>query len=109
MSIFSIDSIKDDRAFGYNYEGFIKVPVDGLYTFYLESNDGSTLILDNELIIDNDGDHMLQSLFAKVGLKKGFHSIKLNYFQMGGGKKLLVKWKTPISDVEKIPAEVLFH
>ncbi|NOX64973.1 MAG: alpha-mannosidase, partial [Chlorobi bacterium] len=109
MSTFDIDSIKDQRAFGYIFEGFIKAPVDGLYTFYLESNDGSILLLDNELIIDNDGDHMLQSLFAKVALKKGFHSIKVKYFQMGGGKKLLVRWKTPISDIEEIPAGVLFH
>lgn len=109
ISIFSIDSIKDKRAFGYIYEGFIKAPVDGLYTFYLESNDGSVLYLDDELIIDNDGDHMVQSLYAKVALQKGFHPIKLKYFQMGGGKKLLVRWQKPASDIEEIPAEVLFH
>ncbi len=109
ISTFDIDSIKDQRAFGYIFEGFIKVPVDGLYTFYLESNDGSILFLDDELIIDNDGDHMVQSLFAKVGLKQGYHSIKIKYFQMGGGKKLSVKWETPITDVKEIPAEVLYH
>ena len=109
ISTFNIDSIKDQRAFGYIYEGYIKAPVDGLYTFYLESNDGSVLFLDNKLIIDNDGDHMVQTLFAKVALKKGFHSIKLKYFQMGGGKKLVVRWKKPKSDIEEIPAEVLFH
>ncbi|VAX28217.1 Alpha-1,2-mannosidase [hydrothermal vent metagenome] len=109
ISTFNIDSIKDQRAFGYIYEGFIKAPVDGLYTFYLESNDGSVLFLDNKLIIDNDGDHMLQTLYAKVALKKGFHSMKLKYFQMGGGKKLLVRWEKPNSDIEEIPAEVLYH
>ena len=109
ISTINIDSIKDSRAFAYNYKGYIKAPVDGLYTFYLESNDGSTLFIDNKLIINNDGDHMLQSLFAKVALKQGFHSIRVNYFQMGGGKKLVVKWKTPVSDIEEIPAKALFH
>jgi predicted alpha-1,2-mannosidase len=109
ISTINIDSIKDDRAFGYNYEGYIKAPVDGLYIFYLESNDGSTLFLDNELIVDNDSDHMLQTLHKAKGLKKGFHLIKINYFQMGGGKSLRVKWKNPISDIEEIPADVLFH
>jgi hypothetical protein len=65
ISTFDVDSIKDDRALGYNFEGFIKVPVDGLYTFYLESNDGSTLFLNNELIIDNDSDHMMQTFCVK--------------------------------------------
>ena len=109
MAVFDIDSIKDQRAFGYNFEGYIKAPADGLYTFYLESNDGSTLFIDGKLLIDNDGDHMLQTMHERIALKKGLHSIKLNYFQMGGGKKLEIKWKTPLSDVETIPADVLFH
>ena len=109
ISTINIDSIKDSRAFGYHYIGFINAPVDGRYIFYLESNDGSTLFINDELIIDNDGDHVLQTLYTEVALKKGFHSIKVNYFQMGGGKKLIVKWKNPISDIEELPAEVLFH
>ncbi len=105
----NVDSIKDSRPFGYIFEGYVNVPVEGLYIFYLESNDGSTLYLDDELIIDNDGDHMLQTLYAEKGLKKGYHSIKIKYFQMGGGKSLDVSWKTPVSDIEVIPASVLFH
>lgn len=105
----NIDSIKDARPFGYNYEGYIKVPVDALYTFYLESNDGSTMFIDNELIIDNDSDHMLQTLHAEKGLKKGYHPIKVNYFQMGGGKELEVKWKYNNSEIKEIPASALYH
>ena len=109
MPVFSIDSIKDQRPFGYIFEGYVKAPVEGLYTFYLESNDGSVLYLDNNLIIDNDGDHMLQTLNAKVALKRGFHPIKLKYFQMGGGKKLLLRWEKPDGKTEEIPARYLYH
>jgi len=110
IKTFNVDSIKDDRPFGYIYDGFIYAPVDGRYVFYLESNDGAVLYLDNKLIIDNDGDHMLQTLFAEVGLKKGYHPVKLKYFQMGGGKKLLVSWETPLSGkVKEITEKVLFH
>jgi hypothetical protein len=28
---------------------------------------------------------------------------------MGGAKSLVVKWKNPISDIEGIPAKVLYH
>lgn len=105
----NIDSITDDRAFGYHYEGYIKVPADELYTFYLESNDGSTLFIDNEMIIDNDDDHMQQTLNAEIALKKGYHPIKVNYFQMGGGKKLEVSWKNTVSEIEVIPGGALYH
>lgn len=107
ITTINIDSIKDDRPFGYIFEGFTKAPVDGMYIFHLQSNDGFTLFLNDELIIDND--YMLQTLYAEKAFKKGYHAIKVNYFQMGGGKKLEVKWKNFVSELEEIPAAVLFH
>ncbi len=109
ISMFNVDSIKDGRAFGYHYSGYIKIPADGLYTFQLESNDGAVLYIDGELVIDNDGGHPAQTLLAKMALKKGFHTIKLDYFQMGRAKNLTVKWKSDNIDIEELPAKVLFH
>ena len=37
--------------------GYLEVPADGIYTFALLSDDGSTLMLDGELLGDNDGAH----------------------------------------------------
>ena len=106
---FNLDAIKDARAFGYHYSGFINVPADGLYSFLLEANDGAILYIDNELLINNDGGHQSQALIGKIGLKKGYHSIKLDYFQMGRAKKLLVKWENKQFYMQEIPAKVLFH
>jgi len=105
----NIDAIKDERPFGYHYKGFIKIPKDGLYTFYLESNDGAVFYIDNKMIIDNGKPHRAQESFGKVGLQKGFHAIKLDYFQMGNAKSLILKWEGPGIKKQEIPTEVLFH
>jgi len=42
-------------------------------------------------------------------LEAGWHSIKLEYFQMGGGKALRVSWKGPGLKKQEIPAKALFH
>jgi len=106
---FNLDAVKDARPFGYTYEGYINVPSDDLYTFQLEANDGAILYLDNQLLINNDGGHQTQNLERKKGLKKGLHPIRLNYFQMGRAKKLLVKWSSTTMENREISENVLFH
>ncbi|MEZ5106388.1 MAG: GH92 family glycosyl hydrolase [Draconibacterium sp.] len=106
---FSIAAIKDDRSFAYRYKGFINVPSDGVYEFFVNSNDGGILYLDGKMLINNDGFHKTQEKWKKTGLAKGFHSVQLDYFQMGGAKALTVSWKIPGKEKEEIPAGVLFH
>ena len=106
---FNLDAIKDARPFGYTYEGYINVPEDDLYTFQLEANDGAILYIDNQLLINNDGGHQTQNLEGKTGLKKGLHPIRLDYFQMGRAKKLVVKWSAKAMENGEISENALFH
>jgi predicted alpha-1,2-mannosidase len=109
LKTFNVDAIKDDRPFGYQLEGYIKVPETGVYTFYLEANDGAILYLNNKEIIDNDGGHRAQRLDTKIGLKKGWHPIKVEFFQQGLANSLLVIWEGPGVEKQEILEEVLFH
>ena len=43
--------------FALRFTGYISVPSDGTYTFYLGSDDGSHLYINDNLIVDNDGAH----------------------------------------------------
>ena len=106
---FTIEKAGDAEVFSYSYEGYLKVPESGVYTIYSESNDGSLLYIDDKLLIDNDMHHKVQERFMKVGLAAGFHKIKLQYFQMGGGKALRVSWKSQNMKKQEIPASKLFH
>ncbi|MCK4747932.1 MAG: hypothetical protein KAT15_12870 [Bacteroidales bacterium] len=105
---FTIGIAGKETYFGFRYSGFINAPKDGIYTFYLESNDGSRLFIDGEEIIENDANHGAIEEQGSVGLKAGLHEILLTYFQCGGGKKLKVSWEGPgFSKREIHPAELL--
>ena len=109
LKTFNVDAIKDERPFGYNLYGYLKVPATGVYHMALEANDGAVLYINDKLIIDNDGGHRSQRLDTKIGLKKGWHPIRVDYFQQGLAKNLIVTWEGPGVPEHEIPASVLFH
>ncbi|NOY77611.1 MAG: glycoside hydrolase family 92 protein [Calditrichaeota bacterium] len=106
---FAPDRIKLSQKSGVAYSGYIKIPADGIYTFYSLSDDGSAVFIDGELIVDNDGSHRARERSSRVGLKAGFHAIRVKHFQIGGTPKLEIKWQGPGIEEQKIPASVLFH
>jgi hypothetical protein len=63
----------------------VVIPQTGCYQFSLESDDGSRLYLDNELIVDNEGDHGMEKKTGIANLQKGWHSIRIMYYNAGGG------------------------
>lgn len=65
--------------------GFIYVPVDGAYGFVLTSDDGSLLSIDGQVAVDNDGEHSTLQRSAQVALRKGYHTINVQYFDHNGG------------------------
>lgn len=108
-SNFSIAEKDSDENFGFIFNGYVNIPSDGTYTFYLASNDGSTLELNEEVMINNDGSHGIREVETSISLRKGMHKIAVNYFQIGGGSHLKLYWKGDSFDKEEIPSEVLFH
>ena len=106
---FTIQPRESEQFFAFIYDGFIRIPKDGLYTFYLATNDGGRLLIDNRLLINNDGLHPLAEIYRPVALKAGIHPVTVQYFQEGGGKGLKVSWQGPGIGKEEIPPSVLFH
>ena len=104
-----IDVCDREENFALTFNGYIRIPEDGLYVFYLSSNDGSVLYLDGTLLIDNDFPHGNIEINGTMALKAGFHKIKLGYFQQGGRKNLKLSWKGPGMEKEEIPADNFFH
>jgi hypothetical protein len=47
--------IEQTGNFALKFSGWLQVPLSGHWTFYLSSNDGSVLYLQNRKVIDNDG------------------------------------------------------
>jgi hypothetical protein len=67
--------------FAIDYFGRFWIEKPGLYRFCLTSDDGARLFIDNQLIADNDGIHMVQDRYASLRLAGGIHRIRVQYFQ----------------------------
>ncbi len=109
IETFNVNAVKDQRPFGYWFEGYLKVPETGIYTFSLIVNDGAILFINGKEIINNDGGHRSNKMDIKIILNKGWHPILVKYFQMGLAKNLVVSWQGPHFPEQEIPAESLYH
>jgi hypothetical protein len=67
--------------FAIKYTGTFNINQEGGYAFRLLSDDGSRLIIDGNLVIDNDGQHSPKSVSGKAYLTQGQHLIEVDYFQ----------------------------
>jgi hypothetical protein len=106
---FVIPDENSNDNFAVRYSGYIKIPADGFYTFYVNSDDGADIVIDNGLVADNDGRHAPQERSGTIVLKKGYHGIRVGFFQASGGKVIDVGIEGPGLPKQRIPAEILFH
>ena len=88
--------------------GYLEVPADGIYTFALLSDDGSTLMLDGELLGDNDGAHSPVEIIVQKALKAGLHPIEVRYFDCNGGV-LQMELVNEKGEKEVLPSAWLKH
>ncbi len=76
-------------SFSARWTGRFKSSVTGRYIFDLSSDDGSRLYIDNQLVIDNWGQHAPEVRSFETRLEKGkSYGIRVDYFQAGGGSGL---------------------
>jgi hypothetical protein len=67
--------------FAIRYTGAFSVAEAGTYTFRINSDDGTRLTIDGNLVVDNDGTHPPQSKSGTIELTAGDHNLVLEYFQ----------------------------
>jgi len=91
------------------WTGKIRIPADGAYTFFLESDDGSRLFIDGAQVVDNNGLHEMQESPGKVELKAGDHVIKVEFFDAEEDAGCILSWKSAKIEKQVVPENVLFH
>jgi len=102
---FSLAAKERNNFYAFRFRGTINVPVSGEYTFFLSSDDGSKLIIDNQVVVDFDGIHSFEMEESNsVTLNAGEHSIEVQYFEVNRGDALLVSWQGPVFDKRPISA-----
>jgi alpha-L-fucosidase len=103
-------ALKDaDDYYALVFDGYIKLPADGIYTFFLESDDGSQLFINDKLLIDNDGVHAMVVKNGTSALAKGMHKLRVTFFERTGGDDLKVSISGPGMKEQKIPAAYLVY
>lgn len=71
------------ETFGIIFNAYLNVPKDGIYTFRLNSDDGSVLWIDGQVVVDNDGEHPPVLKAGSIALKAGLHAVKVGFFESG--------------------------
>ncbi|MBL7739682.1 MAG: alpha-L-fucosidase [Chitinophagaceae bacterium] len=106
-----ISNEKKRRAdrFAFEFSGYIHIAKQGVYNFFTESDDGSKLFIDDTEVVNNDGNHGAEEKSGKAALKKGYHKIRVLYFDNGGGNELKVSIQPEGRKKEAIPASLLYH
>ncbi|WP_229068145.1 family 16 glycoside hydrolase [Actinoplanes sp. DH11] len=75
--------------------GNLNITTAGAHQFRLTSDDGSRLAIDNATVIDHDGLHGATAKEGGATLTAGYHALRLDYFDQGGGKQLTLEWRPP--------------
>lgn len=99
-----------DERFGLDIEGYLKVSSDTRTILRLASDDGSKLFLHGKEVIDNDGLHGTSNVDTQVALESGYHPIRIQFFENGGGQALYFLWReTDSGEFVPVPATALYH
>jgi len=106
---FSLTPRNSNNNYTFNFRGYISVPVDTVYTFYLNSDDGSNLYIDSVHVVKNDSSHSQRERVGIVRLKAGFHKIRAYYHQIGGTQLLTVNYASDLFARTLVPDSVLYR
>ena len=98
----------DDDTFSVRYTGFIYIETSDTYTFYTSSDDGTTLSINGQLVVDNDGLHGDQESSGNIDLNSGFYQFEVLYFENTGDEILSVQYESSSISKTPIPFSILY-
>ncbi|KAF9358572.1 hypothetical protein BGX26_001409 [Mortierella sp. AD094] len=95
---------KESGNFAVRFTTYIDITQDGVYSFWLSSNDGSVLYVSNTLVVENDGVHYSTEAEGRILLHAGKHAMTVEFFHKNGkmlegfrstGPSLIVSYRVP--------------
>ncbi len=91
------------------WTGQLQVEVAGRYRLFLESDDGSRLLINSKETVSNPGLHGMTEVAAEVDLAAGRHEIRIEYFENEGDAGCKLSWLPPGGEKKIIPAAAFSH
>ena len=106
----SLKPLQQKEFCGLMFEGLLQINKEGLYTFNLNSDDGSQLFINEKMIIDNNGMRdIAMEKSENVHLAEGHYAIRIMYYQHKGPSTLEVFYQGPGVKKQAIPSTSFFH
>jgi hypothetical protein len=104
--------------YGLVFEGFLHVPVDGGYTFFLSGKDHGRLEIGTTLVVASPAPraqpcktigNAVQSAAGSIGLKAGRHAIRVAMTDTLGPDGFRLHWQGPGVALAELPPEACSH
>ncbi len=96
--------------FAVRWRGFIYIPRTGEYRFYLTTDDGSRLWINDQLIIDAWRDQPPSTYVSEpLTLEAGYHRIKYYHYNRYAFAEAVLGWIPPFGEPGVIPREYFKH
>ncbi len=105
--VMDVPQRREADDFALRFTGNLSVPQTGKYTFFIASDDGSRVYIDDALLINHDGLHGMNEKKNTIELTAGSHRLLVTYFDNGGGDGLRVTWSGPGFEKQKISPDRL--
>lgn len=84
--------------FSARWDGRLNIGEAGKYTFFLTSDDGSRLFIDDALVVDNWGNHSEVTQTGTIALEPGVHALRVEYFDEIGDALIRLEWSSERSE-----------
>ncbi len=98
-----------EGPFGITFSGYLLVPEQGEYTFFMESSSGAHLRIHDAAVIDDDFTRTGGEVSASIQLAAGLHPLRLHHRHADGTRLLAVEWSGPGIERQPVPAGNLYH
>ncbi|MCC5805822.1 MAG: PKD domain-containing protein [Opitutales bacterium] len=105
-------SDRSDR-YAFRYRGFIDIPEDGVYTFYIDSRNGALLNIAGEELVRNNTRFGTVNRWGTLTLEAGLHPVDFIYYANDSGSGpfypyLAMTWSGPGFGQRQIDSDRLF-
>jgi len=93
FNLSALSVAKNQSFFAAEFDGYLYAPADDVYTFGLPAEKRSRLVIGDRIVVGN------------IALKKGLHSINVQYFHEAGPSELKLEWsRTGDPEMQQVPS-----
>lgn len=89
----ALGAINDADDFSIRWSGEVNIDYSGEYSFFVYSDDGVRLYIDNQLVVGNWTNHKARWDKGSIYLSEGRHRLQLEYFDQGQHAIMKLAWK----------------